>query len=185
MEKEQYQIKKELRFKSIYQETFDKLNSLFLRSFKDQDLVHDALQEGYLKLWEKLEDQEEGQDCTPFLFFYTRNYALKQISRNIKRELLEEDIFRGGDSVNMEAELEYKEYRLQLRRIIADLPNKRREVFQLFNDEGLSYRSIGAKLQISSKTVDNHLSKATKTIKKEIFSIYGLGIKLVLVLLFL
>lgn len=185
MEKERDKMEKELRFKSIYLASFDKLNSLFLRSFKDQDLVHDALQEAYLKLWEKLEEQEEGQDCMPFLYFYARNYILKQISRNLKRELLQEDLFRGGDKTNMEAELEHKEYRIQLNRIIEGLPAKRKEVFLLFNDEGLSYRSIGERLQISSKTVDNHLSKAAKTIKREIYSIYGLSIKIILLLLFI
>lgn len=185
MEKERDQIAKELRFKSIYQASFDKLNSLFLRSFKDQDLVHDALQEGYLKLWEKLDEQQEGKDCIPFLYFYTRNYALKQISRNIKRELLENDLYQGTDQSNMETELDYKEYQTKLTKILDNLPPKRREVYRLFNDEGLSYRSIGEKLQISSKTVDSHLTKAAKAIKIEIYSIYDIGTKLIIILLLL
>jgi len=181
MKKERYQIEKELRFKSIYLATFDKLNSLFLRSFKDQDLVHDALQEAYLKLWEKLEEQEEGGDCMPFLYFYTRNYALKQISRNIKRDLLQKDLFRGADQTDMERELEHKEYQVQLSRVVEDLPQKRKEVFRLFNEEGLSYKSIGNRLGISSKTVDSHLAKATRAIKRDLCSIYGI-VKIFLIL---
>ncbi len=174
MEKVYDQIEKELRFKSIYLATFDKLSTLFLRSFKDQNLVHDALQEGYLKLWEKLDEQEEGEDCMAFLYFYTRNYALKQVSRNLKRELLQKDLFRGANQTNMEAELENKEYRMQLGRLVENLPTKRREVFLLFNEEGLSYKSIGNRLGISIKTVDSHLAKAVKTIKRELCSIYGI-----------
>lgn len=179
--KKRDQTQKDLRFKSIYLSTFDRLNSLFLRSFKDQALVHDALQEAYLKLWEKLDQQEEGSDCMPFLYFYTRNYALKQISRNIKRESLQKDLFRGVDQANMETELEHKEYQIQLSRIVEDLPQKRKEVFRLFNDEGLSYKSIGTRLGISSKTVDSHLAKATRTIKRDLYSIYGI-VKILLVL---
>lgn len=182
MEKEYHQTEKELRFKSIYLVTFDKLSSLFLRSFKDKELVHDALQEGYLKLWEKLEQQKDGEDCMAFLYFYTRNYVLKQIARNLKRELLQEDLFRGMNQVNMETELEYKEYQIQLNKIVHGLPQKRKEVFRLFNEEGLSYKSIGNRLGISSKTVDSHLAKAVYTIKRDLLSIYGM-VKVILVLL--
>lgn len=175
MEKEYHQIEKELRFKSIYLATFDKLSSLFLRSFKDKELVHDALQEGYLKLWEKLEAQKEGEDCMAFLYFYTRNYVLKQIARDLKRELLQEDLFQGMNQVSMDAELEHKEYQMQLSKVVHELPQKRREVFRLFNEEGLSYKSIGNRLGISSKTVDSHLAKATQTIKRDLLSIYGIA----------
>lgn len=163
---------KEELFKGIYQKTFDDLYRVLLRVFKKESLVHDALQEAYLKLWVKLGEGHKQDDYMPFLYFYARNYLIKQISRDIKRELLENDLFRGKDQVNVEHEIELKEYRLQLNLAIDKLPAKRKEVYRLFNEEGMSYRSIGEKLSVSCKTVDNHLSQAASSIKKELRSIY-------------
>ncbi|WPU97063.1 sigma-70 family RNA polymerase sigma factor [Mucilaginibacter sabulilitoris] len=177
-------IDKEQIFKTIYLATFDKLNKT-LNSIKNDELVHDAIQEAYLKLWVKMDEQEEQEDYMPFLYFYARNYAIKQISRNIKRELLEGDIFREANGINLEHELEFKEYHLQLSQAVNRLPTKRREVYRLFKEEGLSYKSIGKKLHISYKTVDNHLTKATRAIKYEIRSIYGITKLIVILLLFL
>lgn len=175
---------KEQHFKAIYLETFEKLNSILLHSLKNESLVYDALQEAYLKLWIKWEEQSTQQEHMPFLYFYARTYALKQIARDLKRELLEKDIFRGTDLVNMEQELDQKECRVKLTQIINRLPAKRKEIYRLFKEEGLSYQSIGEKLQISSKTVDSHLAKAAKTIRKEISSVYNVTKLVSLFLLF-
>ena len=165
---------KEVQFKAIYLETFEKLNRILLSSLKNESLVYDALQEAYLQLWLKWEQQSSEADHYPFLYFYARNYALKQIARDIKRELIQNDIYRGTESSNLERELDRKEWRLQLSQVINKLPARRREIYRLFKEEGMSYQSIGEKLHISSKTVDSQLAKAVKTIRKEISSVYCL-----------
>lgn len=162
---------KEQSFKVIYQETFEKLRRT-LRSLNNSGLVHDALQEAYLKLWIKWDELEDPKNCLPFLYFYARTYALKRLARDIRRELLESDLFPDGNIADAGLELEFKEFHTQMDRVINRLPEKRREVYRLFKEEGLSYKSIAERLQISSKTVDNHLTKASKAIKTEICSVY-------------
>jgi RNA polymerase sigma-70 factor (ECF subfamily) len=166
------QPEKEELFKGIYESTFDDLYRTLLRVFKKESLVRDALQEAYLKLWVKLGEGHRQDNYMPFLYFYARNYLIKQISRDLKRELLQNELFRGKDQVDVEQEIELKEYHLRLNLAIDKLPAKRKEVYRLFNEEGMSYRSIGEKLSVSCKTVDNHLSQATNSIKKELKSVY-------------
>lgn len=167
---------------AIYHATFDKLGRI-LKSLRNDELIHDAIQEAYLKLWAKFEELDDHENYMPFLYFYARTYALKQITRDLKRELLENNLFRDDELIQSDQQLEFREYHLHLSRVIERLPPKRREIYRLFREEGLSYKSIGEKLRISCKTVDSHLTKASKTIKQQIYSIYGMTIQLIFLLL--
>ena len=167
---------KEQLFREIYSATFDKLNRIFLRSLKSEELTHDVLQETYLKLWHKLDDLDGRQDYMPFLYFYARNFARKEINVRIKKEMLQQELCLINEVVDMETDLEKKEFRSVLCRIVDNLPPKRRQVYRMFKEEGLSYKCIAETLNISNKTVDNHLSEAVKAIKKTLIVNYGIKI---------
>jgi RNA polymerase sigma-70 factor (ECF subfamily) len=52
-----------------------------------------------------------------------------------------------------------------IRAAVADLPARRRAVWQLSRDHGMSYADIAATLNISPKTVDQHMGRALKAIR--------------------
>ena len=60
------------------------------------------------------------------------------------------------------------ELMLQLEAGIDSLPEKRREIFRLSREEGLKYREIAEKLDISVKTVEAQMGLALKTLRKKI-----------------
>jgi RNA polymerase sigma-70 factor (ECF subfamily) len=53
-------------------------------------------------------------------------------------------------------------------RIIEQLPEKRKEIFRLRRQEGLSYNEIAEKLGISVKTVEDHMMKANRFLRKHL-----------------
>ena len=58
-----------------------------------------------------------------------------------------------------------KELEQQFREALNELPEQCRTVFQLSRFEELKYREIADKLDISVKTVENHMGKALKLLR--------------------
>jgi RNA polymerase sigma-70 factor (ECF subfamily) len=53
---------------------------------------------------------------------------------------------------------------------IGSLPEKRREVFELCYLQEMSYREVATALDISIKTVENHMSLALKDLREKLKS---------------
>ncbi|MFN3945626.1 MAG: RNA polymerase sigma factor [Allosphingosinicella sp.] len=62
--------------------------------------------------------------------------------------------------------IELTQMREQYRALVADLPERMREVFVLHRVEELSYREIAARLDISVRTVEWHIGEAIVRISK-------------------
>ena len=58
-----------------------------------------------------------------------------------------------------------------MHRIIQKLPQRRRQIFNLSRFEGLSYKQIAAKLNISENTVDTQIRKSLQFLRKEFSNI--------------
>lgn len=69
--------------------------------------------------------------------------------------------------------LEYNELTNKLDKIINELPQRQKEVYMLHRVEGLKYNEIAERLHISVNTIENHMSRALKTIRKKM-GIYSL-----------
>lgn len=59
-----------------------------------------------------------------------------------------------------------QEFHLLIRKVINDLPPKRKMVFQLIREEQLSYRQVAELMNISERTVEVHLKLAVKTLRQ-------------------
>jgi len=78
------------------------------------------------------------------------------------------------NNINKDVELETQELQKVITLTIAQLPEKCRIVFSLSRFEDMTYQDIADHLQISIKTVENHISKALKILREKIYqnSIY-------------
>jgi RNA polymerase sigma-70 factor (ECF subfamily) len=64
------------------------------------------------------------------------------------------------NSLDTSTIVEYSELEKQIIDLINQLPEKRREIFKLNRLEGLTYKEIAEKLNISENTVDSQMRKA-------------------------
>lgn len=131
--------------------------------------VEDIVQEVFIRFWEGRSSIDEDQNMEGYLFIIIRNLIF-----NCSRKKLNEDFYKMTildaieESYNIEEELDAANLKVYIDSLIDLLPPRQQEVFRLSRDKQLSYKEIAAELQISERTVENHISEALKFLKKNI-----------------
>ena len=64
--------------------------------------------------------------------------------------------------------IEYEELRLLIDKALSKLPERRYRIFSLHRIDGKKYAEIAALMSLSIKTVESEMTKALKTLRKEI-----------------
>ena len=64
--------------------------------------------------------------------------------------------------------LDYKDLKEKVDKIVEQLPEKRKIIFKLSREEGLSNRDIAKKLKISIKTVEDHMLYSLRYLRSKL-----------------
>ena len=137
---------------------------------KSPEESENLMQDVFLKLWENRHKVEKGSSIKSYVFTITYNSAIT-IIRKKARETEFIEYLKSLQVINEEpvnVELEYNELTNKLDEIIKALPQRQKEVYLLSRVEGLKYKEIAKRLNISVNTVENHLSRALKIIREKI-----------------
>lgn len=139
-------------------------DSLFVVAFKilgDRQVCEDAIQEIFIKIWQNREKLKVTYSLKAYLFAATRYEVYRQVkllavhARNTDLESL-----RIIEKYNPHDSLEYEELLQDVEKIINSLPDRCKQVYLLSREEQLSHKEIASRLQISIKTVENHITIA-------------------------
>ena len=132
-------------------------------------IINDIVQDVFLNVWRKRSlIADTVRDFDAYLFRMTKNEALNFLSRCT---MPFEDLQEGGVSLSEEdiqLSVEAREVRKRLMDAVKILPPQQRRVFELSRISHLSHKEIAEELDISPKTVENHLSRALKDLKKSL-----------------
>ncbi len=154
-------------YKRLYELYYNELASYIFSLNKNKQEAEDIVQNVMLNIWRSKKTLEIKTSLKSYLYKacyyeYITHYnnakkKSKYIEANKKNALayfIEEDV----DSIKQKI----KYIHLEINR----LPPKCKEIFILSKIQGLKYREIAASLNISTKTVENQISKALSRIKE-------------------
>jgi len=144
-----------------------------MRYFHSKEDAEGIVQEIFLKVWLNREKLDEQKSFNAFLHTMAKN-AIFNINRKHKYETIYQNYAREMLSYVHTKSLDdviYADLLKHLHEILDELPPKRRRIYELSRFDGLSYKEIAEKLNISEKTVETHIRLSLKTIKEALSKI--------------
>lgn len=155
-------------FETIYYQLSQKVFYYAYKLTKHRDKAEEVMQESFIRLWEKRQKIDPEQNFSSFFFSIVHNAAIDSIRKEYRetiRNMTLSEIFKKSEYTT-ELNLGYSQLQEEYLEAIEKLPEKRRHIFKLSREEGLSNEEIAFKLGISKNTVENQIVNALKFLRK-------------------
>ena len=129
--------------------------------------IDDILQEVFVKIWLNRQKISNAVTFNAYIFTITKNEVLNLIRSSLKDHTFKDELYLHAvaEEYQTQNQLEFDEIKTGIDHIVSNLPEKRKQVFILSRTEGLSNKEIAQQLNISEKTVEDHITHAIKHIK--------------------
>jgi RNA polymerase sigma-70 factor (ECF subfamily) len=154
----------EKAFEGVFNFYYPRLYRYAFRYLKSDFWAEELTMEVLGSVWEK-KSFIRPETFENYLFTAARNRLINQWQRKIDGLLSLDALPAEGAAatacdpvISRELEVIYKDK-------LSELPPQRRLVFLLHRDEHLSYKEIAGKLDISPRTVENHIAAALKQLR--------------------
>ncbi|MFT3950059.1 MAG: sigma-70 family RNA polymerase sigma factor [Agriterribacter sp.] len=158
-------------FESLFHLRHHQVGALVLKLTGSIIQAEEITQEIFIIIWNRREELTEVKNFDAWLLTITRNHTFNFIRNQIRehKRLAEWQRLQVGEEMTSE-QLESK-YDL-MEKALANLPPQQRKVFLLGRFQGLKYREIAQKMNISNDTVKEYLKHARSNIHKFLSSHY-------------
>lgn len=153
-------------FKSRFQEHYSRLCHIAYGYVSDRDDAEDIVQELFISVWNKQLDTMPEKEFSAYITTSVKNSCISFL-RKRKEDMVSIDEYPASascmpDEIPEEGGKSPEEV---LQAALSALPPKCKEVFLLAKLQGLKYREIAGKLNLSEKTVENQMTKAIKLLR--------------------
>lgn len=139
----------------------------YLKSHEDaEELVQDI----FVKVWENRSELDENQSFNSYLFTIAKNNILNHFRKKAHQQSYIEYIKQHTKLIHTKTEddIIYSELDAQTKKVIDQLPSRRRKIFLLSREQGYNNEEIAKRLNISKKTVENQITHALKFIREQL-----------------
>ena len=154
--------------KGALNEIYDRYSARIYRFafgyLKSEPDCMDIVQEVFMRLWNKRSSVPTDSNLEAFLFTIARNTIISAFRKKISEQKYLEEIRHlvVKNHSDTERQVSYQFLTDEVKELIDRLPEQRKRIYLLSKEKGLPNKAIAEKLQISVKTVEDHMTKARK-----------------------
>jgi RNA polymerase sigma-70 factor (ECF subfamily) len=172
----------EAAFEQVFKTHYKRLHAYAFTMLKDEDDAEEMVQQVFFKLWERSEHLSFSGPIAAYLYRAVHNESLNFLKhQKVKTgHQLHVAYSMKNKSEQAHPRMIGKELENKFREALNELPEQCRTVFQLSRFEDMKYKDIADKLDISVKTVENHMGKALKLLRTKLVDFLPLLLLLLL-----
>jgi RNA polymerase sigma-70 factor (ECF subfamily) len=158
--------------KNAYKELFDRyaprVFQFSLSYLKNKSDAEELVQDVFLKIWENRESLDQSKNFKSFIFKIAVN-AIYDFIRHKNIENAFSDFTKNNSEIGTNEtwhSVIFEDMQQNLQKLVVQLPEQQQKIFQLSKIEGLSNDEIATRLNISKRTVENHIYRAVSFLKE-------------------
>lgn len=156
--------------KLVYLKYHNKVYNLALRFLKDHDMACEIVQETFIKLWINRAKLDPAGNLWLYIFVIAKRLSLNKLREINRSQCLFDALLNRIEHIHnaTEERIIEKDLIYHTEKTIRTLPQQQQKVYRLSREEGLTHKEIATQLQISTSTVNNHLTEALKTLRTDL-----------------
>jgi RNA polymerase sigma-70 factor, ECF subfamily len=155
-------------FKQLFRYYYEPLCIYASRILQNNVIAEEIVQDLFVKLWERRHSLAVESSVKNYLFRSVKNSCLNRFEHEKIKIQHAQHVIAQAEEQNYDDQFLEVDLKKDIEESIASLPEKRREIFRLSREEGLKYREIAEKLNISIKTVEAQMGLAIKTLREKL-----------------
>lgn len=155
-----------LAFETLYARYFGKLYNHAYEKIHDRFLAQEVVQDLFVSFWQNRHKVEVHTSLASYFFTAIRYLIINQFKKQMIYEQRIDKMALTQRNFTDETNelLDYKDLQTEYQAALRELPEKCREVFMMSRN-GASNKEISESLNISTKTVEQHITKALRTLR--------------------
>ncbi len=154
-------------FDQLFRKYSPKLFRFALSLLKSDDDAREIVQETFFRIWNRRQEIAPDKSFKSFVFTISYNLMIDQLRLRLKdqeyRRFLSENFEIGQERLSVT--IDYDTLCSQIEQAVEELPDRRKAIFTLSRNAGMSHREIAEKMGVSVKTVENQINLSLKHIR--------------------
>jgi len=161
-------------FNALFQKYSQNLYRFSFSMLKNREDSEEIVQEAFLRIWNNRSKIDTDKSFKAYLFKISYNLIMNQLKQRLKDEafLIHLEQYFGTKQMAPPDVVDYMIIQNRINSIVEELPEKRKQIFRLSREDGLSHKEIAKKLDISVKTVENQIGLVLKQLKSKLGNEY-------------
>lgn len=164
----------ELALQELFDATFEVYVRYAWRFTKNKDSAMDIVQESFIKLWDYRQKLDPSLSLKTYIYRTVKNKALNHLRDKRQDNVSLDEVNLADNETDGAGSAQIFALREALNEWIDELPERQKEAFKLSRFEGLTHDEIADVMEVSDRTVNNHIVAALKTLHKQ-YKIYKDG----------
>ncbi len=169
-------------FEQLFHGYYNKVHYFTRSLLNNREEAENLTQETFIALWENRKKLNDNTVIGSYLYKIARNLVMNHIRKKVNHQTYIEYVYNhsSNEDNSTQHEIDNAELEEMLLKNIDQIPPRRKEIFLLSFEKGLTYKEIAEKLNISENTVDTQIRNALNFLRENISKMFPLFIMVLL-----